>query len=51
MLEPKVKYQVHIQDTAWQDERIEGGLAGTEGKGRRIEAIKINLSEASTNAK
>lgn len=32
MLEPKVKYQVHIQDTAWQDERIEGGLAGTEGK-------------------
>ena len=38
-----VKYQVHIQDIGWQDWRKDNETAGTTGKVKRLEAIKINL--------
>ncbi len=38
-----IKYQTHIQDIGWQNEMLDGELSGTEGKGLRLEALKINL--------
>lgn len=40
-----IKYQVHIQDIGWQDEKSNWGMAGTEGQAKRVEAIKISASE------
>lgn len=34
-------YQAHVQDEGWQDPVTEGMLAGSRGKSKRIEAIRI----------
>ena len=38
-----VEYQVHVQTYGWQDFVKDGELAGTEGKSKRVEAVKMNL--------
>ena len=37
-----IEYQSHIQDIGWQEIKVNWQISGTEGKGKRIEAIVIN---------
>ena len=48
-----VKYYTHIQDIGWekQYEKSNGKTSGVEGKGLKVEAIKILLENAPSNAK
>ncbi len=39
-----VEYQTHVQGIGWQSSKVDGEEAGTIGKGFRIEALKIRLS-------
>ena len=39
-----MEYSAHVQDIGWQKSVKDGALAGTTGKGKRVEAIKINLT-------
>ena len=41
---PNVSYSAHVQGSGWQASVLNGASAGTTGKGLRLEAIKINLS-------
>lgn len=41
--EPIISYSTHVQSLGWQDAVEDGGLSGTVGKGKRLEAIKINV--------
>ncbi len=50
-LEPEVSYQAYVQEDGWQDEKVEGFMAGTTGQAKRIEAIKINLSDVEASQK
>lgn len=43
--EPRISYQVHVQDYGWMPPVSEGRVAGTTGENRRIEAIIINCPE------
>ncbi len=38
---PGVRYHAHVQNIGWQKEVTNGAVAGTSGKGLRIEAIHI----------
>ena len=38
-----IQYRVHVQDIGWQDWVIDGQLAGTTGKNKKIEAIEIKV--------
>lgn len=38
-----VKYQAHVQDVGWQDWVSNNGIAGTTGKAKKIEALRIKL--------
>ena len=40
---PALTYQAHVQNEGWQNWRQESELAGTEGKYRRMEALRIKL--------
>ena len=40
---PTIRYQCHVQDIGWQDWSINGGMAGTSGQSKRLEAIRIQL--------
>lgn len=40
---PSVQYSTQVQSYGWQDFVQEGELAGTSGKAKRLEAIKIQL--------
>lgn len=42
---PSIKYEVHVQNEGWQEQKVDGQLAGTEGKGLRVEAIKIHADK------
>ena len=42
--EIQVKYQAHGQTYGWQKEKANGEIAGTTGKSKRVEAIKITTS-------
>ena len=42
-----VTYRAHAQDIGWQNWKIDGEFAGTEGKSLRLEAINVKLSEKS----
>ena len=48
-----VKYYTHIQDIGWekQYEKSNGKTSGVEGKGLKVEAIRILLENAPSNAK
>lgn len=39
-----VAYRTHIQNVGWQEMRRDGGMAGTIGKGYRLEGIEIVLT-------
>lgn len=39
---PSIKYQAHIQNIGWQEEKRNGEVAGTEGNSLRLEALAIN---------
>lgn len=41
-----IKYEVHIQNIGWQEQKEDGQIAGTTGQELRIEAIKIHASES-----
>ena len=38
-----IQYSAHVQDIGWQTEVKNGEIAGTVGKNRKIEALKIRL--------
>ena len=38
-----VSYKTHVQDEGWQAWKTDGELAGTSGKGLRLEALNIKL--------
>jgi uncharacterized protein YjdB len=40
---PTVVYSSQVQDIGWQAPASDGALSGTEGKSKRLEAIKINV--------
>ncbi len=40
---PTVSYQTHVQDYGWQNWCDYGGVAGTSGQSKRLEAIRIML--------
>ena len=40
----KVNYTTHVQSYGWQSYVSNGAMSGTEGKAKRLEGIKINLS-------
>lgn len=40
---PLVYYRTHVQSIGWQDKVYDGKLAGTTGKGLRVEAIKLGV--------
>lgn len=42
-----VTYSTHIQDIGWQSVVVNGGLSGTMGQSKRLEAIKISLQNTS----
>ena len=48
-IEPEVSYQVHVQGNGWMKENVEDTIAGTTGEEKRIEAIKISLSDVESN--
>lgn len=39
-----IRYQTHIQDIGWQENKYDGQTSGTTGRSKRLEAIQINLS-------
>mgnify|MGYP004519619859 CR=1 FL=1 len=39
---PSIQYKVHIENIGWTDWEKAGQVAGTEGEGKRIEAIILN---------
>lgn len=38
---PNIKYEVHVQNVGWQEQKSNGELAGTEAQALRIEALRI----------
>lgn len=48
---PTISYQAHVQDIGWQDWIKEGGLAGTTGMAKPIEALNINVEGLPEGAK
>ena len=41
---PSVIYTTHVQNIGWQTEVSDGVMAGTKGKGLRLEGIKIRIN-------
>lgn len=41
--EPIVSYASHVQNIGWQNYVFDGGLSGTLGESKRVEAIKVRL--------
>ena len=46
--EPELIYQAHVADYGWLKTVSDGETAGTTGKNKQMEAIKINLSNSSS---
>ena len=42
----KIKYQAHNANIGWQNWVYDGSLAGVDGQGNNLEAIKIELEGA-----
>lgn len=42
---PTVNYQSHVQTTGWQNEVQNGAVSGTIGKSKRMESMKIYMTE------
>ena len=41
---PTVSYQTHVQSHGWQGRKYNGQMSGTSGEAKRLEAIRINVS-------
>ncbi|UJF15281.1 G5 domain-containing protein [Jeotgalibaca sp. MA1X17-3] len=41
---PSVSYQTHVQSIGWQKSKKDGQMSGTSGLAKRLEGIKIGLS-------
>ena len=41
---PSISYQTHVQDYGWQSWKSNGEVSGTVGQSKRLEGIKIKLS-------
>lgn len=41
--EPHVSYKVHVQNDGWLKDVADGNVAGTTGKSKRMEAVKIKV--------
>ena len=46
-----IEYNAHLQSLDWQKDSYDGEVTGTEGRSLRLEALKINLIGAPSNAK
>lgn len=44
---PSIGYRTHVQDYGWQDWKKDGATAGTTGEAKRLEAIQIQIENAS----
>lgn len=44
--QPTVSYQSHVQDKDWQAPSMNGQTNGSIGQSKRVEAIKVNVSNA-----
>ncbi|WKY44431.1 Ltp family lipoprotein [Eubacteriaceae bacterium ES2] len=42
---PVAKYQTHVQNVGWQDYVFQPAMSGTEGKGLRLEGIRIGIDD------
>jgi len=42
-------YQAHVQNIGWMKSVNDGGIAGTTGRGLRMEALMINLMDGTKN--
>ena len=42
--EKQILYTTHVQSYGWQGYAFDGGMSGTSGEGKRLEAIKIKLN-------
>ena len=45
-IDPSVVYSTHVQNYGWLTTVSDGEMSGTEGKAKRLEAIKISLENA-----
>ena len=43
-VQQNIGYQTHVQDIGWQEKKYNGEMSGTSGKSKRLEGIKISLS-------
>lgn len=41
---PFIKYQTHVQKYGWQGDVLDGAMSGTQGEAKRLEGIKISLT-------
>ena len=48
--ENHIEYTSHVQSIGWQDSVKDGEISGTEGKSKRLEAIKIKLLDNETDS-
>ncbi len=47
---PALSYQAHVQETGWMPNVKDGAIAGTTGKGKRLESLKIALKDDKGNS-
>ena len=43
---PTIKYQTHVESIGWQDWKLNGAVAGTNGQNYRVEAMCIDIAGA-----
>lgn len=49
--QPHITYLGHVQDVGWQENVSDGKIAGIEGSGLRLEALKVQLTNLTENIK
>lgn len=47
---PAISYQAHVEDTGWMSNVKDGATAGTTGKTKRLEGLKITLKDDKGNS-
>lgn len=45
---PEISYAAHVQDIGWQKKVPESSISGTQGKGKRMEALTLNVEKPGT---
>lgn len=49
LVDNSISYSIHVQDLGWMKEVANGVTGGTTGKGKRVEAIRIHLTNQRIN--